>query len=76
MQGGQNWILQKCKCRLVLLSLSLARNLGKPVMSLIGTEWKERGFRLQATGSGLFCRSSFLKVLSSEMDPVEIRLIQ
>ncbi len=39
---------ERVKCRLVLLRLWLARNLENPVMSLYGTEWRERGFRLRA----------------------------
>jgi hypothetical protein len=43
MQGGKNWILPKRdKCKPVFLRLSLAGYLEKPLMSLIGTEWKER----------------------------------
>jgi hypothetical protein len=37
---------ERDKCRPVLLRLSLARNLEIPVMSLYGTGWRERGFRL------------------------------
>jgi hypothetical protein len=32
------------KCKPVLLELSLAGNLEKPLMSLYGTEWRERGW--------------------------------
>jgi hypothetical protein len=38
MQGGKN---------LILLGLSLAGNLEKPLMSLNGTEWRERGYGLR-----------------------------
>jgi hypothetical protein len=45
MQGGKNWILAErdIKCKQVLLRLSLAGNLEKHLMSLYGTEWRERG---------------------------------
>jgi hypothetical protein len=33
--------------KLVLLRLSLAGNLEKPLMSLYGTEWRERGYGLR-----------------------------
>jgi hypothetical protein len=32
------------KCKLVLLRLSLAENLEKPLMPLNGTEWRETGY--------------------------------
>ena len=41
MQGGKN------KCKPVLLRLSLAGNLEKPLLSLYGTEWRERGYGLR-----------------------------
>jgi hypothetical protein len=34
------------QCKLVLLRLSLAGYLEKPLMSLYGTEWRERGYGL------------------------------
>jgi hypothetical protein len=34
---------ERDKCKPVLLVLSLARNLVKPLLSLYGTEWRERG---------------------------------
>jgi hypothetical protein len=40
MQGGKNRILP------ILLELLLAGNLVKPLMSLYGTEWRERGYGL------------------------------
>ncbi len=44
MQEGKNWILTKeINANPVLLRLSLAGNLEKPLMSLYGTEWRERG---------------------------------
>jgi hypothetical protein len=46
MQGSKNWILPQDKCKLVLLRLSLAGNLEKPLMSLYGTEWRERSYGL------------------------------
>jgi hypothetical protein len=39
---------ERDKCR-VLLRLSLARNLEKPVISLYETEWRERGYGLGNT---------------------------
>jgi hypothetical protein len=41
------WLLdfaERDECKLVLLELSLAGNLVKPLMSLYGTEWRERGY--------------------------------
>jgi hypothetical protein len=34
------------QCKLVLLGLSLAGNLVNPLLSLYGTEWRERGYGL------------------------------
>ncbi len=34
------------QCKPVLLGLSLAGNLVKPLLSLYGTEWRERGYGL------------------------------
>ncbi len=42
---------ERYQYRPVLLRLLLARNLEKPVMSL-GTEWRERGFRLSVRRIG------------------------
>jgi hypothetical protein len=42
IQGGKNWILPKEIN--VLLRLSLAGNLEKPLMSLYETGWRERGY--------------------------------
>jgi hypothetical protein len=39
-------IAERDKCKLVLLGLSLARNLVKQLLSLYGTEWRERGYGL------------------------------
>jgi hypothetical protein len=48
MQGGKNWILpKKINAKPVLLGLSLAGNLVKPLMSLYGTKWRERGYGLR-----------------------------
>jgi hypothetical protein len=44
-QGGKNWISPK-EMESVLLGLSLAGNLVKPLISLYGTEWRERGYGL------------------------------
>jgi hypothetical protein len=37
------------QCKPVLLGLSLAGNLVKPLLSLYGTEWRERGYGLRCT---------------------------
>jgi hypothetical protein len=37
---------ERDKCKPVLLGLSLAGNLVKPLLSLYGTEWRERGYGL------------------------------
>ncbi len=37
---------EKDECKPVLLGLSLAGNLVKPLLSLYGTEWRERGYGL------------------------------
>jgi hypothetical protein len=52
MQEGKNWILPKIdQCKPVLLGLSLAGNLVKPLLSLYGTEWRERGSGLMGSAS-------------------------
>jgi hypothetical protein len=68
--GGTTWTGDlKCRevktgfanrdqCKPVLLRLSLAVNLEKPVMSLYGTEWRERGFHLW---SGQMCKFPYNK---------------
>jgi hypothetical protein len=35
---------ERNKCKPVLLGFSLARNLVKPLLSLYGTEWRDRGY--------------------------------
>jgi hypothetical protein len=43
--GGKNRIFTEIdKCKPVLLGLSLAENLVKPLLSLYGTKWRERGY--------------------------------
>ncbi len=37
---------ERDKCKPVLLGLSLAGNLVKPLLSLYGTEWRDRGYGL------------------------------
>ncbi len=37
---------ERDNCKPVLLGFSLARNLVKPLLSLYGTEWRERGYGL------------------------------
>ncbi len=46
MKGGITGFCWRYKCKPVLLRLSLAGNLEKPLMSLYGTEWRERGYGL------------------------------
>ncbi len=46
MQGEKLDIVEKDKCKPVYLRLSLAGNLEKQLMSLYGTEWRERGYGL------------------------------
>jgi hypothetical protein len=44
-QGGKNLIFPPIdKCKPVLVRLSLAGNLEKPVMSFYWGEWRERGY--------------------------------
>jgi hypothetical protein len=45
LKGLQIWA-QREKSKPVVLRLSLAGNLEKPLMSLYGTEWRERGYEL------------------------------
>jgi hypothetical protein len=56
---------ERDKCKPVLLRLSLARNLEKPLISLHGTKWRERGYGLmellQHAESTLMWQSNFLK---------------
>jgi hypothetical protein len=54
MQGDKNWIFfaERDLCKPVLLGLSLAGNVEKPLMSLYGTEWKERAMD---SGGEEFC---------------------
>jgi hypothetical protein len=47
---------ERDKCKPVLLRLSLAGNLEKPLMSLYGTEWRERGFGLWIGSFECSCR--------------------
>jgi hypothetical protein len=47
MQGGKKLdFAKRDKYKPILLRLSLAENLEKPLMSLYGTEWRERGYGL------------------------------
>ncbi len=46
MQRGKLDFAERDICKSVLLRLSLAGNLDKPLLSLYGTEWKERGYGL------------------------------
>jgi hypothetical protein len=51
MQGGKTGICQNTvdQYRPVLLGLSLAGNLVKPLMSLYGTEWRDRSYGLRGS---------------------------
>ncbi len=44
---------ERDKCKPVLSRLSLARNLEKPVLSLYGAEWRERGYGLGTSTDSL-----------------------
>jgi hypothetical protein len=55
MQGGKNCILPK-ECKPVLLGLSLDGDLGKPLMSLFRTEWRERGYGLRSVRTSIILR--------------------
>ncbi len=46
MQGEKLDFSDRDKCKPVFLRLSLAGNLEKSLMSLFGTEWRERGYGL------------------------------
>ncbi len=52
MQGSKNWIYRKWYMQTILLRLYLAGNLETPLMSLYGTEWRERGYELWMRRSG------------------------
>jgi hypothetical protein len=41
MPGGKTGFAERDKCKPVLMRLSLAENLEKPLISLYGTEWRE-----------------------------------
>ncbi len=48
MQGGKKLdFVERAKCKPFLLRISLAGNLEKPLMSLYGNEWRERGYGLR-----------------------------
>jgi hypothetical protein len=47
MQGGKNWILPKeIKVQTGSSETLIGWKSGKPVMSLNGTEWRDRGYGL------------------------------
>jgi hypothetical protein len=47
LQGGKKLVFaERDERKPVLLGLSLAGNLVKPLLSLYGTEWRERGYGL------------------------------
>jgi hypothetical protein len=45
VSGGLDFA-ERDECKPVLLGLSLAGNVVKPLLSLYGTEWRERGYEL------------------------------
>jgi hypothetical protein len=50
-------------CKPVLLGLSLAENLVKPLTSLYGTEWRERGYGLWSANESCVCRVKNFQVV-------------
>jgi hypothetical protein len=62
---------ERDKCKPVLLRLSLARNLEKPVMSLYGTGWKERGYGLRIKSKKTFNVADGKESLSSLANRLE-----
>ena len=46
---------ERDKCKPVLRGLSLAENLVKPLLSLYGIEWRERGYGLRGH-TDIFCQ--------------------
>ena len=48
---------ERDECKPVLLRLSLAGKLDKPLMSLYGTEWRERGYGLKSQLPSVNCRT-------------------
>ncbi len=46
MQGGKNWILLKRLFKAGSSETLIGWKSGKPLMSLYGTEWRERGYRV------------------------------
>ncbi len=63
ISNGSRWseldFAEKDKYKPVLLRLSLAGNLEKPLMFLYGTEWRERGYKI----SRLHCIASVHVIL-------------
>jgi hypothetical protein len=60
MQGGKNYFAEKGQCKPVLLGLSLAGTLVKPLLSLYGTEWRERGYGLCVRFGLVFAKTGSL----------------
>jgi hypothetical protein len=54
MQGGKLDFTEIDQCKPVFLRLSLAVNLVKPLLSLYGTEWRDRGYGLRAESPATF----------------------
>jgi hypothetical protein len=63
MQGGKKLdFYERDECKPVLLGLSLAGNLVKPPLSLYGTEWRDRGYRLSTVSINSKCCVIYLSL--------------
>jgi hypothetical protein len=52
IQRGKNWdFAERDECKPVLLGLSLAGNLVKPLLSLYRTEWRERSHHIEKSST-------------------------
>jgi hypothetical protein len=68
MQGGKNWFFSEVdQCKPVLLGLSLTGNPVKPVLSLYGTEWRERGYGLRPLHIQLPCNPQAKLLYKNEL---------
>jgi hypothetical protein len=85
-RGGTTWTgYFKCReakldfserdeCEPVLLGLSMAGNLVKPLLSLHGTEWRDRGYGLRSGGGGaFFTKPNLVSYPSSPLKEEKIR---
>jgi hypothetical protein len=67
--------VERDKCKPVLLRLSLAGNLEKPLMYLYGAEWRERGYMdsgLSRPTTGLSCTQSKPAPLAHKHRPTSL----